>query len=107
MTPIFRDRPLKYWGGAKKPLKFSKAYQGVVRLSYEDNAQKMLARIVEPYRISVERQKRGCDVRINYQRVDAAALLRLPIEWRVQPVDELMSNLRETFRMENIQLRYS
>jgi len=71
------------------------------------NSQKMLARIVEPYRISAESEKRGCDVLINYQRVDAEALLRLPVEWRIQPVDELMSNLRETFGMENIQLRYS
>lgn len=70
------------------------------------DSQKILSRIVEPYRITQDSEKRGCDLLINYQRVDAEALLRLPIEWRIQPVDEVMSHLRDAFGMENIQLRY-
>ncbi len=75
--------------------------------SLKTDSQAVLSRIVEPYRMSPDSEKRGCDLLVHYQRVDAEALFQLPSEWRIQPVDELVSNLKETFGMENIQLRYS
>jgi len=70
-----------------------------------DNQQK-LAAILEPYRILPGSEQQGCDLLVNYQRVDASAQIRLPAEWRVQPVDELMIQLREYYGAENLKLQY-
>jgi len=70
-----------------------------------DNQQK-LAKILEPYRILPESEKRGCDLLVNYQRADSSAKIRLPNEWRVQPADELMVLLRESYGSENLVLEY-
>ena len=68
--------------------------------------QQKLARIIEPYRIQADSEKRGCDLLINYQRVDAKAILRLANEWRIQPVDEVLAQLKEAFGAENLTMRY-
>jgi DNA polymerase-3 subunit alpha len=70
------------------------------------DAQATLSRIVEPYRIQPDSQKRGCDVFVDYQRVDARALLKLPVEWRIQPVDEVMVQLKEAFGVDSLALTY-
>ncbi|MBX2807580.1 MAG: DNA polymerase III subunit alpha [Cellvibrionaceae bacterium] len=50
--------------------------------------------------------KRGCDLLIDYYRVDASASLSLPSHWRVQPVDELIIQLRELFGSDSVLLGY-
>ncbi len=70
------------------------------------DCQQILSRIVEPYRIQPNGDVHGCDLLVNYQRADASALLRLPIEWRIQPVDEVIGQLKEAFGMENLVLKY-
>jgi DNA polymerase-3 subunit alpha len=48
-----------------------------------------------------------CPVVIEYQRCGAAANLRLPETWRVQPSDELLQRLRDRYGIERVRLAYS
>lgn len=82
-----------------------------IQLSWDSKSlavdcQKTLARIIEPYRVEPGTEKRGCDIEVHYQRVDAEACLRLPKEWRIQPVDEVILHLREAFGQHNLRLNY-
>jgi DNA polymerase-3 subunit alpha len=70
------------------------------------DCQQLLSQIIEPYRIEKNDDRRGCDILVDYQRVDASVLLKLSQEWRIKPVDEVMIQLRETFGMNNLSLMY-
>ncbi|HET8711838.1 MAG TPA: DNA polymerase III subunit alpha [Spongiibacteraceae bacterium] len=48
-----------------------------------------------------------CPVVIRYRRHGAAASLRLPEAWRVQPTDELLQRLRDRYGAERVRLAYS
>ncbi len=49
----------------------------------------------------------ACPVLIAYRRRGAAANLRLPEMWRVQPSDELLQRLRDRYGSERVRLAYS
>ncbi|MFT6791585.1 MAG: hypothetical protein ACJA04_000789 [Cellvibrionaceae bacterium] len=51
-------------------------------------------------------EKSGCDILINYRRIDAKVQLKLPVHWRIQPVDEVVMQLREAFGKESLSLIY-
>ncbi|MAG66742.1 MULTISPECIES: DNA polymerase III subunit alpha [Pseudomonas] len=48
----------------------------------------------------------GCPVTVEYQRTDAAALLRLGDEWRVEPADDLLQGLRDQLGKDSVSLHY-
>ncbi len=48
----------------------------------------------------------GCPVTIEYQRTDAAALLRLGDEWKVEPADDLLQGLRDQLGKDSVSLHY-
>ena len=48
-----------------------------------------------------------CPVTIEYRRRGAAASLRLPETWRVQPSDELLQRLRDRYGAKRVRLAYS
>ena len=70
------------------------------------NNQQRLAAILEPYRVLPEAEQQGCELKVNYQRADSAAQIRFSSEWRVNPSDELMIQLRENYGAENLVLEY-
>lgn len=65
-----------------------------------------LARIIEPYRVPIGGDRRGCDILIHYQREDSKAVLQLSPEWRIQPVDEVILQLKEAFGVNQLSLAY-
>ena len=48
----------------------------------------------------------GCPVTIEYQRTDAAALLRLGDDWKVEPADDLLQGLRDQLGKDSVSLHY-
>ena len=48
----------------------------------------------------------GCPVTVEYQRTDAAALLRLGDEWRGEPADDLLQGLRDQLGKDSVSLHY-
>ncbi len=59
-----------------------------------------LQKALTPYR------EGKCDVYIKYQGRDAAAVLRMGDEWKIQPTDELMHRLGDVLGKEQVRLRY-
>ena len=83
----------------------------VIRIEWDSQSligdcQQTLSRIIEPYRIGQDGNRRGCDVLVHYRRRDAEALIRLPREWRIEPVDEVVLQLKEVFGGDRLSLRY-
>ncbi|MEO0442592.1 MAG: DNA polymerase III subunit alpha [Pseudomonadota bacterium] len=72
----------------------------------DKGSQHGLQKMIDAYRIQENSDKRGCDIVINYYRVDAKASLKLPAYWRIQPVDELMLQLKEAYGIDNLTLSY-
>ncbi len=54
----------------------------------------------------LQKHKGGCAVTIDFQRPDAAALLRLGEEWKVEPADELVQSLRDQLGTDCVSLHY-
>ncbi|MEL0166870.1 MAG: DNA polymerase III subunit alpha [Pseudomonadaceae bacterium] len=54
----------------------------------------------------LQQYRGGCPVTIEYQRADAAALLRLGDEWRVEPADDLLQSLRDQLGKDSVSLHY-
>jgi DNA polymerase III subunit alpha len=54
----------------------------------------------------LKKHRGGCPVTIDFQRPDAAALLRLGDDWRVEPADELVQCLRDQLGKECVSLHY-
>jgi len=65
-----------------------------------------LVSLLEHYRVPDYSEKRGCDIVIDYQRVDAKASLLLGQDWRVIPVDELLQKLRDHYGNNALRLSY-
>jgi DNA polymerase-3 subunit alpha len=59
-----------------------------------------LQKALTPYR------EGKCNVYIKYQRQDAAAVLKMGDEWKIQPTDELMHRLGDVLGKEQVRLRY-
>jgi DNA polymerase-3 subunit alpha len=89
--------------------------------------EKKLLRIIEPYRVQTDdshghnshnnysindheatsnKDIKGCDLLIHYQRVDAKVVLKLPKAYRILVVDEVILQLKEAFGVKNIVLKY-
>jgi len=64
------------------------------------NAAQQLASLLEPYR------RGNCPVTVDYHRHDAKGQLLLGPEWRVQPDDELLQNLRDAYGKQSVDLVY-
>lgn len=64
------------------------------------NVAQQLAAILEPYR------QGSCPVTVDYQRHDAKGQLVLGPEWRVQPDDDLLQNLRDAYGKQSVNLIY-
>jgi DNA polymerase-3 subunit alpha len=62
---------------------------------------RQMAAILEPYR------QGACPVHIQYRRADVDALVRLGPEWKINPQDELLLELRNTFGKGAVQLLYA
>ncbi len=60
-----------------------------------------LASILSPYRGGG-----GCPVAVDYSRDDASGEIRLGDDWRVQPSDDLIRHLQETYGAEKVRLDY-
>ncbi|WP_304641395.1 DNA polymerase III subunit alpha [Pseudomonas sp.] len=54
----------------------------------------------------LKKHRGGCSVTIDFQRPDAAALLRLGDDWRVEPADELVQCLRDQLGKDSVSLHY-
>ncbi|HIQ51961.1 MAG TPA: DNA polymerase III subunit alpha, partial [Pseudomonas pachastrellae] len=54
----------------------------------------------------LQQYRGGCPVTVEYQRADAAALLRLGDEWRVEPADDLLQSLRDQLGKDSVSLHY-
>lgn len=77
------------------------------------NSTQQLHHILEHYRIppqpegqEVKGAKKGCQILVDYERADAAAKIRLGKDWRVQPVDELLQKLKDTYGKDSVVLGY-
>ncbi len=66
----------------------------------QGNASRQLADILEPYR------QGGCQVTLDYKRNDARGQLVLGADWRVQPEDDLLQQLRDTYGRDSVNLVY-
>ena len=65
-----------------------------------------LSDLLTHYRAQEQDPSSGCQVLIDYQRVDAKAMLHLGDHWRVKPVDDLLQKLREIYGKESVELGY-
>ncbi|SDT04680.1 DNA polymerase-3 subunit alpha [Halopseudomonas sabulinigri] len=54
----------------------------------------------------LQQYRGGCAVTVELQRPDAAALLRLGEQWKVEPADDLVQSLRDQLGKDSVSLHY-
>ena len=73
---------------------------GISEEQLREQGADRLQRLLEPFR------QGACPLRIHYQHCLAEGEIVLGDDWRVQPDDELLHQLRETFGFDKISLQY-
>ncbi|GAA6131944.1 DNA polymerase III subunit alpha [Halopseudomonas sabulinigri] len=73
-----------------------------VRLDTERHGEAALSKMAG----LLQQYRGGCAVTVELQRPDAAALLRLGEQWKVEPADDLVQSLRDQLGKDSVSLHY-